>query len=152
MKARGQVGLLERLQYSLYTLGLVVTNPLINPSHGGTYVVEGCLLLGSDWLIVVHEPCLSPSFIHRRKIVTVRRTFLSPLLSRASEWPLSFYHVIFVIRRLLVLLTWYLVSHDGLDLCTDLSPCLLMFQGVLSCSIPHSYCTRIEVLTLVDNY
>ena len=89
------------------------------------------------------------------RIVTVRRTFLSPLLSRASEWPLSCYRVIFVIfviRHLLVPLTWYLVSHDRLDLCMDLSPCLLMFQGVLSHSIPHSYCTRIKVLTLVDDY
>ena len=29
MKARGQVGLIERLQYSLYTLGLVLLSKLL---------------------------------------------------------------------------------------------------------------------------
>ena len=39
-----------------------------NPSHGGTYVVEGRLLLGSDWLVVGLEPCLLFTFIHRRAL------------------------------------------------------------------------------------
>ena len=34
----------------------------------------------------------------------------------------------------------------------NLSPCLLMFQGVLSRSIPTSCCTGIAVLMLVDDY
>ena len=85
------------------------------------------------------------------RIVTVRHIHQ---FSRISGFGVALpcYHVIFVIARLTVLLTWYLVSHDGLVLCTDLSPCLLMLQGVLSRSIPHSCCTRIAVLTLVDDY
>ena len=39
-----------------------------NPSHGGTYVVKGRLLLGSDWLVVGSEPCLLFTFIHRRAL------------------------------------------------------------------------------------
>ena len=34
VKARGQVGLLERLQYSLYTLGLVLLSKLPRNSKG----------------------------------------------------------------------------------------------------------------------
>ena len=51
---------------TLHTLD--VTTSLIHPSHGGTYVVEGRLSLGSDWLIVVHEPCHLLTFIHRRAL------------------------------------------------------------------------------------
>src|ERR1700733_2081544 len=75
-----------------------VTNPLILPSHGGIYVAEGRLLLGSDWLIVVHEPCLFFCLHTSPHIVTVRRILLS---SRPSGFgvALSPYHAIFVISR-----------------------------------------------------
>ena len=56
---------INTLQGHHYT---AVTNRLTNPSHGGTYVVEGRLLLGSDWLIVVYKPCLSSTFTHRRAL------------------------------------------------------------------------------------
>ena len=51
-----------------------VTNLLSHPSHGGTYVVEGRLLLGSDWLVVGSEPCLPFTFTASLRIVPVRRT------------------------------------------------------------------------------
>ena len=47
----------------------LVTNPLIHPSHGRTYVAEGCLVsLGSDWLIVVSRALPLPTFIRRRTL------------------------------------------------------------------------------------
>ena len=126
--------------------------PLTNPSHGGTYVVEGRFSLGSDWLIVVPQ-ALPPVYLHTTpRIVTVRR-ILS--VSRVSGFGVALTSLIVVIMVCCVsqcLLTWYLVSHDGLTISTDLPPCLLMLQGVLSRSIPHSCCTRIAVLTLVDDH
>ena len=47
VKARGQVGLLERLLYSLYTLGLVLLSKLLR-NYGSKHVYEGltrCSLL-----------------------------------------------------------------------------------------------------------
>ena len=64
-------------------LTLGVTNPLTNPSHGGAYMVEGRLLLGSDWLVVGSEPCLLSTFIASPHIVPVRCIVVSHV-SRAS--------------------------------------------------------------------
>ena len=65
----------------------LVMNQLINPSHGGAYMVEGRLLLGLDWLVVGSEPCLLCTFITSPRIVPVRCIVLSHV-SRASGLPL----------------------------------------------------------------
>ena len=56
----------------LVILSPPVTNLPSHPSHGGTYMVEGCLLLGSDWLVVGSEPCLPFTFTASPCIVPVR--------------------------------------------------------------------------------
>ena len=109
------------------SLALHVTIWLIHPSHGGAYMVEGHLLLGSDWLIVVQEPC---TFIHRRALY--QYVIPSDLIMCLGLWsgPLSPYHHYRVVLCFIVPLTWYLVSHDRLIPPMDLWPCLLMFQGL----------------------
>ena len=72
------------------------------PSHGGTYVVKGCLSLGSDWLIIASEPCLFSSVHTSPRIVTVRRILLFSRVSGLRKWPLS----------LLSSLSWYAVLHS----------------------------------------
>ena len=114
-------------------------------------MVEGRLLLGSDWLVVDSEPCLPlTSYVAAHCNSTSYR-----LVSQVSGFGVALISLIVVIMVCCVSqcpLTWCLVSHDGLTMLTDSLPCLLMLQGILSRSIPHSYCTRIAVLTLVDDY
>ena len=47
------------------------------PSHGGAYMVEGCLSLGSDWLAVVQS--LDPSYIAAHCTSTLLRFSLGLL-------------------------------------------------------------------------
>ena len=115
-------------------------------------MVEGRFSLGSDWLIVVSR-ALPPVYLHTLPRIVIVRRILS--VSRVSGFGVALISLVVVIMVCCgsqCPLTWYLVSHDGLTISTDLPPCLLMLQGVLSRSIPHSYCTRIAVLTLVDDY
>ena len=91
-------------------------------------MVEGHLLLGSDWLIVVQS--LAPSYITAQCTST---SYLQNLLMCLGlrNGPLSRYHHYHIVLCFIVPLAWYSVSHDGLILLTDLWPCLLMFQGLL---------------------
>ena len=66
---------------------MYVTNPLINPSHGGAYMAEGRLLLGLDWLIVGLEPCLLFTFIASPCIVPVHCIVLSHVSWASGLFP-----------------------------------------------------------------
>ena len=55
-----------------YSFMLVCYDSTNDPSHGGAYMVEGRLSLGSDWLVVISEPRLLFSFIALPRIVPVR--------------------------------------------------------------------------------
>ena len=65
--------------------------PLIHPSHGGAYMVEGRLLLGSDWLIVVQS--LAPSYI----AVHCTSTLYLQILSHVSGFKVASYLIIIII-------------------------------------------------------
>ena len=112
-----------------------VTNPLNHPSHGGTYVVEGRLLLGSDWLVVIPEPCLPFTFPASPHIVPVRRTLYSHV-SRASEWPYLSYHCYRCYHDMLCVRS-HGVSYPMMDLPTyglmtlsaDAPRCSIMFHS-----------------------
>ena len=122
-----------------------VTVQLTDPSHGWAYVAEGLLLLGSDWLVIDPEPC---SFLHCH----VLYWYIVSVVSLSPDFGEQCYHCYLAVECFIVPLTWCLVSHDGLISYMDLSPCLLMFQGVLYHSITTSYCTRIAVLTWLFDY
>ena len=57
-------------------------------------MVEGRFSLGSDWLIVVLRALPLLAFIHHHALY---QYVISSHVSRASEWPLSRYHIAFVI-------------------------------------------------------
>ena len=83
------------------------------------------------------DPCLSQGRDAQLSVTWVVLSFLSLLL---KGFIVSIYMVLCI--------PWwtYLVQY------LDSQPCLLMLQGVLSCSITTSYCTWFTVLTLVVDY